>query len=81
MAQAVQIESLQLRRLNHISNRDLRCGTRQHVAASRAASAFDHTGSAQTQENLFDIIGRETLDCGQLTTSHRAFSTALRQMQ
>src|SRR3954471_15397851 len=56
MTDAVEIESLQLRRMDDVAYGDLSWRSRQDITSARATSAGNHTGTPQPQQNLLDII-------------------------
>ena len=81
VADAVQVEGGQFRRLNHIADRDVLRRARQRIPTTRAACAVDDAGATHAQKNLLDVIGGQSLASRDVPSSDRPSARATRKMQ
>src|SRR5438876_11263076 len=61
MAHAVEIERLELRCVDYISDRNLGRRPCKDVPAAGASGARDDTGAPEPEKYLLDVIGRQAL--------------------
>src|SRR6188472_664321 len=81
MRYAVEVERRGLRRLDHVADRDLFWGAREHVPASRATRTAHDPGATKPEQDLLDVVAREALQFCDFTAGDRTFVRAARQME
>jgi hypothetical protein len=69
-----------LRRLDDILHADFLWLAREHVSAAGAANGLDQSRAPQAQQDLFDVVVRETFLLGQLAGSDRTLARPLGEM-
>ena len=72
MTDAVEIERLELGRVDDVTNRHLACRLRENVSSSRASRAGNHSRPTQPEQDLLDIVCRQPFLSRYLTAVDRA---------
>src|SRR3954465_10330001 len=81
MSDAVQVERLQLRSVDDVSDRDLLGTLRQNVSTAGATSTCDDSSPAQAKENLLDVVSGEPFLSRYLPAVYRAELGTLGEVQ
>ena len=81
VAHAMEIERLELRRLNHFADRGLSGRLCKRIPATCASSARDDARSPQTKENLLHVIGGKLLALRDVAAVYGTLTRAPREMK
>jgi hypothetical protein len=81
MADAVEIERLELGSLNHFPDRRLRRRLCERVPTASSTRALDHARAAKTEQDLLYVVSGKFFPLGNVTAIYGALARAPREMK
>src|ERR1051325_663749 len=81
MRDAMQVEGLQLRRRDDVADGDFFRSLGERVSPAGATRALHDSRTTETQQNLLDVIHRQTFALREIATRDRTLPNSPREME